>query len=232
MSRTNGQFQMKTPFSDGLVHFNAMNFAVLSGAAPLTRNAKGDISLNAGNTQVCVFGLPLSALIQRLGQLPFLQEQFGTAAGVAGPTTVANTSDPDGNVLIPYVPPMTKATMETVTGGEAGFVPKGVQINDVTLHYQIGTANLTTHTLGLSKTVYPVSGTPGALVVTDVIANAANGLATAFNANPQSTKIAVASPVFTVNDLASLLLEVDATTPGTGTYRLYGASIHVSFNFN
>lgn len=227
MSRTGGRYEQKTPNTDGFLPIGAADFSsVGAGANTLTRNAKGDVSLNMAASLVGVWTTSLSGLIYRLGQQPFLQEQFGTAAGVAGPTSVANTSDPDANIG----PPPQTGTKVIIP--QTGFVPKGVKIVDITLHYLIGTNPLSLHTMGLSQTVKPVSGTPGALVVTDVLANAANGLATAANANPQSTKAAITSPVFTVADLSELILEVDATTPAGGTYRLYGATVHLQFNYN
>ena len=232
MSRTNGQLQMKTPFSDGVLVLPANQFQPSGGAAAWTRNAQGSYSLNQAASLNVIFVGSLANALLRTGQAPFLQEQFGTSAGVAGPTSVANTSDPDGNVLAPYYPPMLKATLETVTGGEAGYVPKGMQINDITLHYFIGTNALTTHTIGLVKSVMPVSGTPAAITVTTPLAVAANGLATAANANPQTTKVAIATPAFAVSDLSQYAIEVNAVTPAGGTYELFGATIHVSFNFN
>jgi len=103
---------------------------------------------------------------------------------------------------------------------------------DIVLHYLVGTNPLSVHTIGLSKTVKPPTATPGALVVTDIVANAANGLVTAASANKVSTKITVTSPVFQVTDLSELIIEVDATTPAGGTYQLYGATVHVQYNYN
>ncbi len=232
MSRTNGQFQMKTAFTDGVLLLPASRFQPSGGAATWTRNALGNYSVNQAASLNTFYVGNLADALLRTGTLPFIQEQFGTAAGVAGPSSVANTTDPDGNVIAPYVPPMTKAAMESVTGGEAGFVPKGIQINDITLHYFIGTNALTTHTIGLVKTVMPVSGTPGALVITSPLAVAANGLATAANANPQTTKVINASAAMLVSDLSQYALEVNAVTPAGGTYQLFGATLHVSFNYN
>lgn len=227
MSRTGGRFEQKLPNTDGFIPIGASDFASLgAGASTLTRNAKGDVSFNMAASLVGVWETSLTGLIYRTGQTPFLQEQFGTAAGVAGPTSVANTGSPDSQIGPPPQTGMLSITPQT------GMVPKGVKIMDITLHYFIGTNPLSLHTIGLSQTVKPSPGTPAALVVTDILANAANGLATAANANPQSTKVLIASPVFSVTDLSELILEVDATTPVGGTYRLYGATIHLQFNYN
>jgi hypothetical protein len=225
--RTNGRFEQKLPVTDAFLPMDASDFfSVGAGASTLTLNAKGDVSFNMAASLAGKWICSLTGLIFRTGQAPFLQEQFGTAAGVAGPTTVANTSDPDAGIG----PPPQTGQLSIIP--QTGFFPKGVKIVDITMHYQITTNPLALHTVGLSKTVKPVSGTPAALVVTDIIANAANGLATAANANPQSTKVLVASPVFNVTDLSELIIELDATTPAGGTYRMYGATVHLQYNYN
>lgn len=226
MSRTDGRFEQKLPFTDAFLPMDASDFFSVGGASTLTLNAKGDVSFNAGASITGKWICSITGLLFRKGLAPFLQEQFGTAAGVAGPTSVANTSDPDAQI---GPPPQTGAL--TITP-QTGFAPKGVKIVDYVLHYRIDTNPLSTHTSGLSKTVKPTPGTPAALVVTDIVANAANGLATAVNANPQSTLIAVASPVFNVTDLSELVIEVDATTPVGGAYRMYGGTLHVQYNYN
>lgn len=227
MSRTNARFDAKTPHVDAFIDYGASEFASLgAGASALTLNAKGDVSFNMAASLAGKWVLSLAGLMQRIGELPFLQEQFGTKAGVAGPTSVANTNDPDAQVGPPPQTGVLSITPQT------GFVAKGIEILDYVLYYLIGTNPLAVHTSGLSKTVYPTPGAPAALTVTDIVANAANGLALAANANVQSTKISVAAPVFNVSDLSGLYIEVDATTPVGGTYRMYGCCIHAKFNFN
>lgn len=227
MSRTQGRLEQKLPVTDAYLPLDASDFfSVGAGASTLTLNAKGDVSFNMAASLAGKWICSLTGLIYRKGMLPYLQTQFGTAASVAGPTSVANTSDPDASIGPPPQTGVLSITPQT------GFTPKGIKIVDIVLHYLIGTNPLSVHTMGLSKTVKPVSGTPGALVVTDVIANAANGLATAANANPQSTLIQVVSPTFNVTDLSELIIEVDATTPVGGTYRMYGGTVHLQYNFN
>lgn len=224
---TQGRFEQDSPFTDAFLPMDASDFfSVGAGASTLTLNAKGDISFNMAASLAGKWICSITGLLFRKGILPFLQEQFGTAAGVAGPTAVANTSSPDAQV---GTPPFTGTTGLIP---QTGFIPKGVKIIDYVLHYRIDTNPLSVHTSGLSKTVKPSAGTPAALVVTDIVANAANGLATAANANPQSTLIPVASPVFNVTDLSEIVIEVDATTPVGGAYRMYGGTLHVQYNYN
>lgn len=222
--RTGGRFEQKTPNTDGYFVLTSKAFDNYgAGIATKTRNAKGDYRFSVGASQACIFAAPLESVLFRTGMLPYIFAQFGTAASVAGPTSVANTSDPDAQIGPPPQTGIVSITPQT------GFVPKGIKITDITLKYVISGAALTTHTIGLSKTVFANNA---AIVVTDILANAANGLATATQANPYVTKVAITSPVFTVSDLTDLWIEVDATTQGGGSYLLYGATIHCAFNFN
>lgn len=220
---TQGRFEMDTPFLDGVFPVTIDDINVYAAASTKQRNGKGDYSLNQAASNATVYATSFAGLIFRTGQAPFLQEQFGTAAGVAGPTGVTNTSSPDGTI---GVPPFTGASQLVVATGQ---IPKGIKILDITLKYKVITNPLSLHTVGLSKTVFANNA---ALTVTDILANAANGLATAAQAQPYVTKIPIVSPVFQVSDLADIWLEIDATTPVGGTYSLYGASVHVAFNYN
>lgn len=226
MPRTASFYQQDSAPTDLKLFLAPTDFALVSGSDALTVNAKGDVSRNIGASATNVYSLMLGKLLERTGFPLFLQEQFGTAAGVAGPSSVANTSDPAANK---GYPPFTGASQLVP---RTGNIPKGIQINDLTVVYQITGAALTTHTIGLSKTVFPKPGTPGALVVTDVIAPGANGLTTAVVANPQSVKVAVASPFMNVTDLSGLITAYAVTTAAGGSFKLYGAFAHCSFNFN
>lgn len=226
MARTAGYYQQDSPFTDLKLFIGPQDFVGTAGSPALTINAKGDVSLNVGASEAAIFSCSLSKLQERLGFPLFLQENFGTAAGVAGPSAVANTSDPAANVGYPPL----KGSSQLVP--RVGNIAKGIQINDITLAYEITGAALSVHTIGLSKTVFPTPGTPAALVITDIVAPATNGLSLTTNANPQTTKVSVTSPVMNVTDLSGLIMAVTATTAASGAYRLYGAFIHCSFNFN
>lgn len=221
MSQTNGRWEATQPFTDAFIFVSAMDAVATSGTMAYTRNAAGDFSLNAGASQTCVITVSLESLMNRLGT-SFLDsdalEQFGGA------------NSPFNSQLRP---PITNATNPIAGGAPTTGVMtnRGVKIIDMVVHYFISGAALTLHTVGLTKTVFPVSGTPAALVVSNIIANAANGLATATNANPQSTKVAVASPAFNMSDLSIVQVELDATTQVGGAYRFYGVTFHVNYNW-
>lgn len=133
---------------------------------------------------------------------------YTTPAGITGP--------PSGNASASQLVPVTAPR------------PKGISFFDISLRYKIGTANLTSQTIGLSKTVY---ANATALAITDVLAPAQNGLSLAFAATPYSTRIALTSG-YQVTDNEEFWLEIATVTPASSTYDLYGAQLHVLYNYN
>lgn len=234
MSITEGRWEGNTAFPDLTLFVGADEIRATSGTATLTLNASGDLSLNIGNSQACVFVISEAAMLRSgVYASSYDQQQFGTAAGVAGPTAaVPNTSGPLG--LKPGFPPLTAANMATLGAIQRGPIPKGLQVNSVTAIYSVTGLGLTLAQIGVTQTKFTNNA---ALVVTNVLAKAANGLPTAIGtgaANPYSTVVPMTSPAFTIGSTAGteLLVELDLTTGASGTARLYGMSVNCSFNFN
>jgi hypothetical protein len=155
------------------------------------------------------------------------QEQFGTAAGVAGPTTVANTSGP--LALLPGIPPILAANLATLGNMQRGPVPKGMQIDSMDVIYTVTGAPLTTATVGLTKTVFVNNTAPA---VTNLIALGANGLPTAVQAQPYVTNVPVTTPAMITSADAEILLNLNLTTPAGGSAIFYGVVFHCHYNFN
>jgi hypothetical protein len=111
------------------------------------------------------------------------------------------------------------------------FIPKGFQINSINVIYLVTGAALTGHTCRLDKSAFANNV---ALASTNVLTSGANGLATATQANPYCTEIAMpaAFQAYQVSDLSEYWFEVSATTQAAGAYRLYGLRAKVTFNFN
>jgi len=106
--------------------------------------------------------------------------------------------------------------------------PKGIAIKAINPVYTVTGTAATVNTIGLTKTVFANITAP---VVTNIIANAANGLQTAVSATPYLTPINIAQPVIFQNTkFSELLIEWDIT-PGT-TALLYGVFLDVVYNFN
>lgn len=136
------------------------------------------------------------------------ENAFTTPAGVTGPPPFSGTSS-----LVPVTAPR----------------PKGITFKEIYPVYAIAGAALTTNTIGLTKTVFSNNVAPA---VTSLLTNAANGLATATNAQPYITPIQIPSPAFQISRFAEYILEWNVTTPGGGTAELFGVFIDVGFNFN
>jgi hypothetical protein len=236
MPYTDGRWSAGTPGSDMQIFFGASqwkDFAVLATfpAAP----AAGLIYQTVPSGDACKFFLDLGLLL-RSGEYATpagSQEQFGTAAALPGPTTVANTGSPLG--LLPGYPPILAANMATVGGtiGGAGIqrgpVAKGIQINSIDVIYQVLTVAAAAATVGLTKTAFANLVAP---VVTNLIALGANGLPTAIGAQPQDTSVVVASPAMIIPSTdTEVILNVNLTAGAGGTINFYGVAVNCSFNF-
>jgi len=228
MSYTDGTWDNGSPYSDMEIFIGPDELRTTSGTAALTLNASGDLSVNIGASQATVNVVTPVELI-RTGVYGTPQSQFGTAAGVSGPSAVANTSGP--LALQPGYPPITAANMATVGGAGIlrGPIPKGIQINSLVLNYLITGAALTANQIGITKTSF-VNNV--AIAVSNILAKATNGLQTATQANPYSTAVAVTAPAFQVTTNTAIILEWDVTTQAGGACRLYGITLKCSFNFN
>ena len=136
------------------------------------------------------------------------QGVFTTPAGQSGPS-VANSSAGQ------FTPPTSR--------------PKGILIRGMEVRYEVGTADLTSITIGLSQTLFENAT---ALAITDILAPAQNGLVLTHATTPYVVPIALASPVYLTNDLFEYSLEIIPVTPSTSTFNLYGVTLYVTYNFN
>jgi hypothetical protein len=155
------------------------------------------------------------------------QSQFGTAAGVAGPTTVANTSGP---LALPAgIPPILAANLPTLGNIQRGPIPKGMQINSIDVIYTVAGLAAAVATVGLTTTAFANTTAP---VVANLIALAANGLPTAVQATPYVKNVAVATPAMIITADTEVVANVNFTGGATGTVDFYGIVVHCSYNFN
>lgn len=227
MPHSAGRFQQDLGFVDGIMILGPEDAIATGGASALTRNAAGDLSHNAGAAVAPIYTFNLGkAQFFRTGYQIDLQEQFGTAAGVAGPSAVANTGGPDGGVT--GRPPFTGNTQITPVAGNR---LKGIKLLSMKCIYLITGAALTGHTLRVDKTVYANNA---ALAISAILAVAANGLQTAIQANPYVTAVALAAgqQIYRVSDLSQYTIEQAPTTQAAGAFRLYGIEVLCEFNFN
>ena len=134
--------------------------------------------------------------------------------------------------LLPANTPGGLANEGTNYGTGDAYVARGIKYTDVTVHYSITGAALPQHNLRIDRCSF-VNNV--ATNIQAVFANGANGLATAAQANPYTTKIALAditSSKFDDVDNSGLWIEISPTTQAGGAYRLYGFTFHFSFNLD
>ena len=229
MPTTEGIWQQNTASNDMEIFIDPYHLWVAAGSATLTRDGSGLINLAIGASQTCVIeGVFTPKLRTGMYATPALdQEQFGTAASQPGPSTVADTSGP--LALKPGFPPILAANMATLGNIQRGPIPKGIQINSVDAIYSVAGAALSLATIGVTKTVFANNVAPA---VTVLLANAANGLPTATQANPYVKNVPLSTVAFLTDHDAEPIIELDLTTAAGGSAKLYGLVARCSFNYN
>lgn len=227
MSQTDGQFTQDTPFADLQIFRGPSDWLDTSSHAVYTQSG-GLYYLHLPATNAATF-VTDCMILQRTGiyATPALtQEQFGTAASLPGPTTVAHTSDPEG--VVSY-PPFLAAALPTLAGPHTGPVAKGMMLTSVDVIYRVNALAAGTPTFGVTATVFANTTAP---VTTNLIASDTNGLQTAVNANPYVINIPVTTPGFIITPDTELLSTFNITGGATGTVDFFGTVAHYSFNFN
>jgi hypothetical protein len=228
--RTAGQLLQDTPNTDGQIFIgpDELISPALTNSA-LSQSGEGLLVLTAPAAATTDLYKTIDKIL-RTGQAPNYQEQFGTAALVPGPSAVANTSDPLGLV---GMPPIKQASLATLKGPITGFVPKGIEITSVDLIYQVATLAVTSVSFGLTATKYGLPGAGAtAPVVTNVVTFGTNSLPVAISANPVTTRIAIANPIFIVSPETKLQLHVRVVAPATAVLTLAGVILNVAYNYN
>ena len=231
MGNTDGQWTQDTPSTDMEIFVGASEFQDTSANATRSVGGLGLWSLNLANSKAGTFYADISAMLKRTGVYASAardQQQFGTAAGVPGPSLVSGTGGPEG---ITGYPPMLASQMPTLKGPTIGPVPKGVYITSVDLIYQVTGLALTLASCGLTDTTFVNNVAPA---VTARIPAGANGMATATQAQPYKVNVPMplAQQVFPTASGTETILNVNLTTGATGTALFYGAVLHCAFNLN
>lgn len=221
MPHTSSRYQQDLGFTDGYIHIPAPDFISTGAAATLTKNAVGDISWNVGAALAAIFDVNVSdGQLFRTGFGEDLQEQFGGTGIPASAQPQFYRPDVIGNMN-------TAQQLQPRTALKV----KGIKPISLKVIYLITGAALTLHTIRVDKTIY-VNNVANA--ITSMIANGANGLATAVQANPYVTTVPfpAVQQVYQVSDLEAMWVEIAATTQAAGAYRLYGVELTIEFNFN
>lgn len=223
MPHTQSRYQQDLGFTDGRVFLGVGDFVwdVLAQAA-VARNAAGNWSINhvaAANTTNYAANLT-NALIRRTGFGEDLQEQFGG-------TGIPASAQPQ--VYRPDVIP-AMAGLQQITPRTA-LKLKGLKLLSFDVIYLITTAALVAHTCRVDQANF-VNNV--AIAPTVVLASAANGLATATQANPYVTNVPLlaAQQIYRNSVDSELWIEISAQTGATTVYQLWGVDCLCEFNYN
>lgn len=239
---TQGPISSSTPNTDGQIWIGASSFTPLVAASAVPASAgAGLLTLNIPASTTANIFAELNAIL-RTGQLATAarnQRNFGTSAGVPGPSGVSGTSGP---LALPTsvgaagqgFPPWPSSVNPTLTGGLHGALGKGLQINWADLIYEVDTGAITSVTFGLTQTKMPAIGTPAAPVVTNIIALGANGLPVAANTAGQATRTRITNtaPVMLNVDAGEIIINANFVAPAANTVKFYGVVLGCSFNYN
>ena len=228
--RTSGQFLQDSPFTDGQI-FLAPGIGLfrddMRNQVITQNNGSSPNNFNFNGTGTAYNLIASLNLLNRTGIAPNYQEQFGTAASLPGPSSVANTSDP---LNLVGMPPTKKASLATLTGGSNGYVAKGAQFNWIDLIYSTGANALGSASIGISLFKFANNAAP---VQTTLLAFANNGLPIAAQVNPFVARVTpTTQPGFIITSDTVLQINIQLLTGATGTLQVYGAVLGVSYNFN
>lgn len=215
MPFTKGRWEAYTQHTDATEYVIVPT--VISGTTGFTKVAAGDYATTLGNsiTSVLVYRFPG---IIRTGE-PHLEDTLLTSQALTGPQYEQ------------YNPPLAPYTIPGPVAGQTLPVLKGVRLKSVDLIYLLAGAAATTNTVGIFVKQDANNAAP---VVTTLVAQAANGLATATQTARYviNVPIAVATRGFTVTPDTVITVEWDLTTASGGTAQVFGCVFNYDFNFD
>lgn len=235
MTTTRGRWEGGLSFTDGQIFLGASDFLPLVVAgAPIASAGAGLFTRNIPASTTANLFANINSIL-RTGQLANNlqnQSQFGTAALVPGPSSVAGTSGP--LAVWPGFPALGASKNPTISGPQNAPIPKGIGFTSVDVIYEVDTGAITSVTVGLTQTKMPAAGATGAPVVANILALAANGLPVAANTAGQATttRVATTSASFVILAESEVIVNVNFVTPAANTVKFYGVVLNVNFNYN
>jgi hypothetical protein len=233
---TQGFVTQDSPNTDGFIYFPPSSLFDGVTGLPATLQYSytlGQYAQLPANTAEENFNgvAPLPLGIQRSGVYATpntAQEQYGTGSALPGPVAPGDgTSDPlaqDG--YPPFISSIfTAAAARTLNGP----IAKGVQLNSLTVNYQVLTANLTAMSFALARRtlipgVAPIISVIGSLTLAGTQLNV--------SAHPQSATVEVVQPAFGISPEQDYVLAWAGTKGATSVLNVYGMYAGVSFNYN
>jgi hypothetical protein len=227
MSHTEGRYVQDLPATDLQIFRGPSDFVDVAGHATYATGGAGLYSLALASTLAGTFFTDLLGF-HRTGMYANAaldQQQFGTAASVPGPSTVANTNSPLGSV--PGYPPLTQSQMTTLGHVQFGPIPKGMFISSVDVVYDVNTVAAALATVGITNTAFVEGSAPA---VTNVLALGVNGMLT--TVGHHVVNIPLPANTFTTGSDVVGVMNVNLTAGSGGTINFYGVEFHETFNLN
>ncbi|SRR6266852_4021671 len=222
MSHTKSRYQQDLGFTDGRTRATPGDIVFTGATLAVARVAAGQwgIVLGTPAAQANTFAVNVTQqAMRRLGFFEDLQEQFG---GTGIPGSAEYQGRPD------TIPSM--ATGQPITPRTA-FKLKGIKLLSFDSIYQLGVANATSHTCRVDQTLFVDNV---AAATSAVVASGANGLATAFRANPYVTNVALPAAQQIYRNIADqdIWIEDVITGAATTTVTFFGFDLLIEYNFN
>lgn len=222
MPHTHSRYQQDLGFTDGRIFLGPGEIVWdIAAQAAIARTAAGQWAVShvaAANTTNYAVNVT-QAILRRLGFVEDIQAQFG-GAGIPGSADFQGRPDTIG--AMSAAQPIQPRT---------AFKLKGFKLLSFDVIYSIGTLALNAHTCRVDQTVYVNNVAPATTVV---LASAANGLATATQANPYVTNVPLAANQQIYRNIAdtALWIEIASNAQATSVYSLIGIECVCEFNFN
>lgn len=222
MPHTASRYQQDLGFTDGKIFCGPGDIVWdVAAQAAVSRVAAGQWSIaHVAAANTTNFAVNVSqAILRRLGFGEDLQEQFG---GTGIPASAGPQGRPDTFGAMSALQEITPRTALKV---------KGYKLLSFDVIYTIATLALNAHTCRVDQTVY-VNNVAAA--TTAILASGANGLATATQANPYVTTVAIPTnqQIYRILNDTAVWIEVAANAQATTAYALVGIDVTVEFNFN
>jgi hypothetical protein len=231
MPFSSGKWTTDSASSDGELFIGTGDFVDTSNNSTITSSGAGNLAFTVAASKSCTFFANLGQILRPLAlgyaNAGLAQRQFGTAAGVPGPSSVANTSGPSAlpaghpGSVSPYVP-------ATVAGPTTGVSPKGLQINWVDICYSVTAVNLFGVGIGITNTVFNNGVAP---VVTTLLLLGNNGMPLGFQIQPRRYRVTPTTIAFLTADGSQPIINVNLITNAGGTAAFYGVIVGLSYNY-
>lgn len=133
-------------------------------------------------------------------------------------------------VQLPALPPIGNTAGATVYNQSVtGVQTMGISIASINVLYKVTTANLTSASVTVTKTVWPTDNSAAVPVVTNVLA--ASNLTLVQRANIYNTAAVVTDTAMFAAANTEILAEINVVTPASSIFDLYGIVVNLNYNY-